>query len=841
MGHPVQGSTTIRATKEATGTQEKGYRTVMASVPYLQAGGLGSRNANGIDSHHILVDQYRSTLPPQLREIKHITSISIKRIGIESNMMQKSTSESFHMGDNHLHHLHNHHKNIKKLNEKGPNNSISINIDRETDIAQENNNAENIQPKKIRKGKSSYLLHKSYYTSEITELEKNKSPSKSKDDNFLPNQKPALNNSLMQPIEIRRQHEFQKINYETFFNCFYTINNFLNIDKPYFISRIFPYFAEVADELEIHVFAKSATINLFIKRGNDNWKLIKQYHVKLSLLINLGDNLELIEERLKGVKNILILKLSDDCYYTLPNDSIERETIDILRSTYLEKIAEKFDNFYYKQTSCSYDQIMTMNNYSRCIHDLLYTKNTLDYRISNEIKRDNGIHNIMDQSNTLKTSNEHLKEVLDRKISHNYQLQSKINSLKQKKEKLKSRNMQIKYPPTSNIKDTSIGLATETYDIQRESLKLQAEINLEKARIADIIQFIFPMKPIKFKHDFSLFQTCFPSSLIPHSKYVGESDHTKIIPTSILSSTIIQRLTQISRPHCERLNALIGYIAQIVLTVADIFNIPLRYPIRVLGSNSYINDPISNFNATANTKFTNMLNDTSITKTSTIYPLFICQNATLAVKFTYALFLLRKNLEQLYEVEGIVKVEEFNLLIACKIWLTCVEGYADAVKYGNSNDDDDDFINSVGNIRISSDNPDTVVNTSNEEQWLDNINDASKVHFNSDISDRESPEYSPRRDPDEGESTGDILSPLLRPKKKDISLRRISGSSKLSKLSNPSILSGVSRDSAISGLSVVSAASNANSIVNEYNQKLHSEERIKHIKNHLLKGTGGKL
>lgn len=775
----------------------------MTSVPYLEGGGLRSTERDAIKLDQILSTQIRSSIPANLLEVRHIRSILIKRITVNPTNSWKTNGDVFESNEAALH--------KKKGNgryQQGQNNMTIKNIS-DTPTNSADNIAPEIAEKRLRKGKSSYDLNKKFSVEKQSNSRHNQQ-NLAKDDNFLLDGESIRKTTFFQPMEIRRQLEFQKLNEDTFFDCFYTINSFLNIEDPYFVSRVFPSHVELADELEIHVFSKSATINLFVKGEVDGWKLSRQYHIKLSLLVNLGDDLDLIDSKLKHLKNVLLLKAADDCYYTLPNDAISPDIIKSLKMTQIEKTFSKLEDFHYKPTSCTYNQIMTMNNYSRCIHDLLFTKLALENRISNELKNDSSLHEILDAQNTLQNSNEHLAEVFQKKISHNFQLEKKVEHLVKRKKKLHSRVLQLKYPADVKASETSVGLAIEASTVQSENMKLNSQINFEKARIASVIQFIFPMKPIPQKHDFSLFQTCFPASLIPHTKSVEQSEHSTIIPISIISSTIIQRLSQISRPHSERLNSLIGYIALIVLTTADIFNIPLRYPIRELGSSSYIHDPISNFNTSPNSNFAKVLNDPSVAKSSTIYPLFICRNATLAVKFTYALLLLRKDLEQLYEAEGIVKVEEFNLLVACKIWLTCVEGYIDnIVDYGGELDD-----TSMGSF------PDETIGEATETEEFNDFKGDDKSFT---AQDYELPQNDGK--------------PFSRVEPR----RRISGGSKFSKFSNVSVNSGSSKDLAVSGISTVSVESNASLLVSEYNQKLHTAERIKHIKKHLLKGSSGKI
>ena len=158
------------------------------------------------------------------------------------------------------------------------------------------------------------------------------------------------------------------------------------------------------------------------------------------------------------------------------------------------------------------------------------------------------------------------------------------------------------------------------------------------------------------------------------------------------------------------------------------------------------------------------------------------------MKFTYALLLLSKNLEQLYEAENITKVEDTSLLTSLKIWLTCVEGYTDAQKYENER---------------------VIV----EEEPAGH--DILKNLFSGDSNYHESSIYTTDR--------------------KSGGARRISN---LSKQSNGSVITLASKRSSASGMSTSSLESGPNLVVSKYKDLKSSDERIKHIKRHLLKGSG---
>ena len=691
-----------------------------------------------------------SSISPRLLKIRHIKSIIIQNI-----------CEIEHQDPN-----------VKKGNQKINRAKTTKNISFEDTDNEDDKTGEIINPvtkkvsrsssmHKIRKGKSTYDLKHSFPGNSNDESE----------DTFISNKgKNDLNHEkslLKQPIEIQRQLELQYNKDNEIVESFYTLNDFLNIDKPYFISRTFPSDVELDDELELRIFSNSATINLFAKFKNDRWKLLKQYHLKLSLLINIGNDSELIMKTLKGRKNLLILQMTDGCYYILPNTSIPTQTIKYLKTVYFDSVMERVDMTVYHANSCTYDQIRVINNYSKCIHDLLITKQILKNKIDKELENNNGFRNNQYLLNKTNTSINQLSKILEKRKLHNKQLKERISQMNE-----------IKDIINSNIKNAKDDIKI---DVQEEICKLEIDIennkkliNIEKARVASIIQYIFPIKESENNFSFTLFNTSYPSSLIPQYRIsINE------IPYSIISTSTIQKLMNISKQESERLNAIIGYIGLIISKIADILQIPLRYPIKYLGSTSYIHDPISSsgyYSLPIGKE-----NSNTISGKPMIYPLFICQNITLVNKFTYGLLLLRKNLEQIYDIEHIVKIEEFNLLIACKIWLTCVECYAD-------------MNNEIPDIQMD--------NLYNDEDVVDD----EEADVNDD-------------DDDNDEDKLDKLSPLLTATLNN-PIRRVSGCSKKSRQSNISI----------------NSVSSANFVVNEYNKNLLTEERIKHIKKHLLKG-----
>lgn len=671
----------------------------MSSVPFNSTQ-LPERDLLNPIEKCVAADEYSFSLPPQLIKIRHIRSLWIKcmQTVYEEQTYQRSVQFA----------------NVEKIHEdQGRDGS-----------ATEDNQQSHL--KSLRKGKS------------IGDMKRNANKEEPK---YV---KPYKNSLLNQSNEIRRQLKHQETNYNLFHDCFYSISNFMESENPYYISRVFPAHSDISDELNFNILNNSASISLFILHEG-KWRLYEQFHIKLSLLINLGSDLKFIKEKLHNIDKIVILELSDDCYYTLLNENLPNEIIVELQEKFKADISWKINNNSFQAESCTYDQIMTINNYSRCIYDLKSTNPVLAARIGNEIHNKSGLKYQMDISEEQRNINLNMATLVNEKREHNSAVSEKIAELKKLRQSLQQK--------IENLKQGDAKVVQYINDEKERYLKMNEEmiykVNLEKARMASALLRVFPIELVEGKFEFSLFGVSFPSSMIPHhSKYKHE--HIEEIPLTSISSHIMQKLLQIPKSQMEKLNALIGYIALIVSIIFEILNVYPRYHIKFLGSTSYIHDYLS-FNKKEGEEIEGTV------KRSTIYPLFICANPTLTVKFTYGLFLLRKNLEQLYDIERLVKVEEFNLLTACKIWLTCVESYADV-------------------------------------QFQGNIDDGVKVCESADEMDEV-----------------DELSTSLIPRTRKV----------------------IRSDSVSTSQSVEASV---NSFVNEYNHNFLSEERIKHIKKHLLRG-----
>ncbi|QPG73226.1 hypothetical protein FOA43_000533 [Brettanomyces nanus] len=480
------------------------------------------------------------------------------------------------------------------------------------------------------------------------------SPATTRDDTYKEQLQKHRKGQLQQPDnqfllglddQIQEQLNIQDLKRDTFFDSFYSLNNFMKVDDPFYISRVFKNQLTIKEDLDFDSFnAKSSSLNLFVKRGS-SWSLLCQYHIKLSLLVNVGDNLELVEKHFKNRANFLLIQLSDGCYYILPDSGIPFHLIHQLQVEHKKNVLDRIENLYHsKQRTCSYNQIMKMNNLSVCIRDLMWIKRDLGSRINEALRQhENSYAGVEEKIELISSQLLSLKELLKDQEFHNSQLRRKIKSIhingdakKNTIELLSSRRYLLISPDFDSVKEQLIGYMDGLG-------QTNTSLNLEKSRVAKGLLAIFPIisssaKTKSSKYDFELFGYRFP--------------------TTSSTTQWVKILNRLSRTQMARLNALLGYLVLIIIKLSDYLCVPLRYPVKFLSSNSYIHDPISR------TKNKNRL-----------YPLFITQNSTLILRFSYGLMLFTKDLDQLFEYENLYKVEEFNLLVNLKILLTCLTSY----------------------------------------------------------------------------------------------------------------------------------------------------------------------
>lgn len=450
------------------------------------------------------------------------------------------------------------------------------------------------------------------------------------------NNEPLLNDYQGGSIEVKRQLHAQEITSNNLFDCFYTLNEFMNLNDPFYISRAFSDLMSLQEEVDFDIpHGKAFTVNLFLKLEG-HWNLLTQFHVMMSCLVSLGNDLDLIWKSIKKCTNLLLIRLSDHCYYTIPDGTVSDSVCSSLQQNYCKKMQSRAITLYHsRQPTCSYDQIMKLDNLRMCIDDLLAIKRNLCCSIKQLLNKKRKIYNYESSERLIKAEIAQLKQLLKNKEYTNISLHRHIDKL----QKYQHSPISVLIDSSSNKHDLKDKCAMYLVKIDEMSISL----NLEKSRISKDLLFIFPIKSYtktsspKKGTIYELFGIHFP--LVPSKKW------------------LVNKLLLLPRSQMSRFNALIGYMVLIIAQLSRYLRVTLTSPLRFFGSDSYIYDP------------------TSINLKNHIFPLFITQNSTLIVRFSYGLYLLTRDIDQLFTSEGLYETNNYNILSKIKILLSYMEDY----------------------------------------------------------------------------------------------------------------------------------------------------------------------
>ncbi|XP_031472842.1 uncharacterized protein LOC116245426 isoform X2 [Nymphaea colorata] len=125
------------------------------------------------------------------------------------------------------------------------------------------------------------------------------------------------------------------------------------------------------------------------------------------------------------------------------------------------------------------------------------------------------------------------------------------------------------------------------------------------------------------------------------------------------------------KQEIQRTAAALGYVAHFVSLIASYLEVPLRYPLRLGGSRSYVLDPAPSVEP--------MSSDPAYSSTAYSspkpagFPLFLEGQDT--TRFAYAIFLLNKDIEQLLNSLGIQSTGPRRVLANLKELLRCIQSH----------------------------------------------------------------------------------------------------------------------------------------------------------------------
>ncbi|XP_039067768.1 UV radiation resistance-associated gene protein-like isoform X1 [Hibiscus syriacus] len=163
----------------------------------------------------------------------------------------------------------------------------------------------------------------------------------------------------------------------------------------------------------------------------------------------------------------------------------------------------------------------------------------------------------------------------------------------------------------------------------------------------------------------------------PSSSKLGNSSASKSINHRTLTilglHPTILPFTKMSfftdKKELQKSTTALGYVAHAVSLIASFLQVPLRYPLRLGGSRSYLIDNVPPVEATTLDPSWNTVLSASVKPVE--FPLFLEGQDT--TRAAYAVFLLSKDIEQLLSFIGVDSLGPRHILANLKVLLRCVQ------------------------------------------------------------------------------------------------------------------------------------------------------------------------
>ncbi|CAA0818652.1 Unknown protein [Striga hermonthica] len=193
---------------------------------------------------------------------------------------------------------------------------------------------------------------------------------------------------------------------------------------------------------------------------------------------------------------------------------------------------------------------------------------------------------------------------------------------------------------------------------------LQKLLRVRQQYMVSQVSLLYPVKVVICRtpdQELESFSSSTKSGVSDGSKHV---DHTTLtisgLHLNVIPFTKMSFFTD--KKEVQRSSTALGYVAHAVTLIASYLQVPLRYPLRLGGSRTYIRDYTPSIEPSASNT---TLDSLTLTSTKPVeFPLFIeGQDSTRAV---YAVFLLNKDLEQLLNFIGVKSLGPRHVLANLK-------------------------------------------------------------------------------------------------------------------------------------------------------------------------------
>lgn len=223
-------------------------------------------------------------------------------------------------------------------------------------------------------------------------------------------------------------------------------------------------------------------------------------------------------------------------------------------------------------------------------------------------------------------------------------------------------------------------------DGERGYVRLKTLHKMLRMRIQYMVAQVSSLYPVKASTSQKHVEKFDSSSIVNRS---GNSTGSKPLSSGSLAISGLQ-LTALplkkmsffsDKKEIQKSATALGYIAHAVLLIGSYLDVPLRYPLRMGGSHSYISDLAPSVESASSDSISNPILFTN--SRATEFPLFLEGQDT--TRAAYAIFLLNKDIEQLLNFIGIQSLGPRHLLANLKELVRTIQSqeFINQSLYGN--------------------------------------------------------------------------------------------------------------------------------------------------------------
>ncbi|KAI5843672.1 UV radiation resistance protein and autophagy-related subunit 14-domain-containing protein, partial [Tricharina praecox] len=334
--------------------------------------------------------------------------------------------------------------------------------------------------------------------------------------------------------------------------------------------------------------------------GAAEWKLVVEADVCLAGLVHLGESLE--DWRTPLPRNAVVWQLVDGVYTSFWDGGAEAPMEPAAATT--EGMGERGNP---AMTTSSYDALMKLNTLSDCIQDAVNTSAKLTAQTSDIIVLQS---NALSLPRAVEQAAEHKSTVLKAVASERKRLETSKRKLQDLTSSLANRRAAMESGrETQQVGERYLDDNQTTLERSKIALSSTREaISAQQKRIVAILMEIYPIAPHPSGEALSF---TIRSLHLPSTNHEDHDEAT--------------------------ISAALGHVAHLVYLLSYYLGTPLRYPVKPMGSRSFVRD------------------DISVIQGARTFPLWI--KGAIYYRFEYAVFLINKDVQQLMSHVGLYCVD----------------------------------------------------------------------------------------------------------------------------------------------------------------------------------------